>query len=1009
MKDVYGLRKRRNAQTLVFFLLAWGTIMLLCGLAIDSGLLYLAKARMGRAVDGAALAAIGNFNRNTSSPQANRDAVALIMRNFAVANFTDLAPISGTIGSAGAPSGGTATTTTAATGVTTTTYFYSFNDGTQDANGAFRRFVDVTLTTKGTNGAIIAATCNARCPVQTYFIGYATYAIGGRQNVKIAGYSGPSGLADLKVSSSAVATRNPRLIMVVIDRSASMLAYDPADGIIGGATGLAPAVVQFLDFFDTSSDSIGIVSFGSSARLEMPLTTNFLIAGTNNLIDAYDTNVDAGTIINDPGLDPEAVSTNVLYEPGYNSGGVRRLKFGGQTAADDGIRLAMETMMANPGFSDPDVVKYMVLFTDGAWNATRTLVAAPGYVNELSCPLVTPTPSQYRANGACSGLSNGAPGAWVASTNLIEDTNIAPMPSMAINPLLGSLPTLTNAINASQPGASAYFMNIANNFTNYVWQSVDQSGYEPLPGAAVPVEGAFMGVTNTTWVGTSTNTTGPLTNYYTHNVDIWLQPGSVAFYHPLVGAPVPFVSDYTKPSKHINLYLNAGEKVDLYVPGYIVDGVLFDGIDLPFSFPTTSPNPTGSSEPAKYFRYRGNNYQEEFMWPDDTSPHLSAAQDGYAAYYSNSLERQLMFRNYPNLLTGFFPYRADEPNAPYNPSAPAGQQGIEPLITDATNSTLGYAGAPRPRYGNGAYYPSAGFYWPFGGGAGTNAAGYVTNAVGVDYYPTYGLPDPTSDPDGQFSNGYTGGSRHIAYSINMLSPDAAPEWYGELFYKGSGGTGVVSGNSSASTIMQSGDFKIGAPPFVSAMDVSGLMVDEATHNTTITGSPSVWRPVTFNGSNFLVGGLSGVTEGGSVTGGYVTDGQGNYYSNTMAYSGRPTHYYDFSQGKWVPVANNHESDQQLLPIGNWKAQEYAWHARALGVTIYTVGYGTLVDQAECQLLATIANSTNVVYPSGGGTATNDSAYNGNQPLGQQFYATTGAQISNDFYSVGQAINAALTQ
>ena len=58
MRDVFGTRKRRDAQTLVFFLLAWGTIMLLCGLAIDSGLLYLAKARLGRAVDGAALAAI---------------------------------------------------------------------------------------------------------------------------------------------------------------------------------------------------------------------------------------------------------------------------------------------------------------------------------------------------------------------------------------------------------------------------------------------------------------------------------------------------------------------------------------------------------------------------------------------------------------------------------------------------------------------------------------------------------------------------------------------------------------------------------------------------------------------------------------------------------------------------------------------------------------------------------------------------------------------------------------
>src|ERR1019366_5203563 len=98
MRTVFGSRKRRDAQSFVFFMLAWGTIMLLCGLAIDSGLLYLAKARLARAVDGAALAAVGNFNRN-SVPVTNRDDVALIMRNFAAANFTDLSSI-GITGSA---------------------------------------------------------------------------------------------------------------------------------------------------------------------------------------------------------------------------------------------------------------------------------------------------------------------------------------------------------------------------------------------------------------------------------------------------------------------------------------------------------------------------------------------------------------------------------------------------------------------------------------------------------------------------------------------------------------------------------------------------------------------------------------------------------------------------------------------------------------------------------------------------------------------------------------------
>ncbi len=84
----------------------------------------------------------------------------------------------------------------------------------------------------------------------------------------------------------------------------------------------------------------------------------------------------------------------------------------------------------------------------------------------------------------------------------------------------------------------------------------------------------------------------------------------------------------------------------------------------------------------------------------------------------------------------------------------------------------------------------------------------------------------------------------------------------------------------------------------------------------------------------------------------------------MAWSGRPTHYYDVTQAKWVPVGNNHIKNAQLFPIGNWKVAEYAWHARALGVTIFTVGYGSAVSDDEQALLAQVANATNTT--AGGG-------------------------------------------
>ncbi len=108
----------------------------------------------------------------------------------------------------------------------------------------------------------------------------------------------------------------------------------------------------------------------------MPVTTNFLIAGTNNLIDAYNVVTNSPATTNTPfgipGMDPE-----IAFDSSYATNGVRRLKFGGSTCADDGIRLAMEQMMANSGFNDPDVIKYMVIFTDGHWNTARTMFAAP--------------------------------------------------------------------------------------------------------------------------------------------------------------------------------------------------------------------------------------------------------------------------------------------------------------------------------------------------------------------------------------------------------------------------------------------------------------------------------------------------------------------------------------------------------------------------------------------------------------------------------------------------------
>ncbi len=926
--------RQRSAQTLVFFALALTAIVLLCGFAIDSGLLYLAKARISRAVDGAALAAVGNFQQS-DVPATNRQLVATIIRNFATANYTDLATIN---------------TTATEVQVNPTTYTYNFYDPTapaKDPNGAYRRYVQVQLTV-GAGGQITSATANARCPVHTYFIGIFSH------------------FTDLKVSSAAVATRNPRLIMVVVDRSGSML-IPPASGN-PGCVGLAPAIVTFLNFFQTSSDYIGMVSFGSNARLEMPLTTNFLYAATNDLYDAYDIVTNSYSYGGSqswyvPGPDPET------YQANYYSTGVRRFRFGGQTAADEGIRLALEQMMANVGWSNPNVVKYMVIFTDGAWNTTRTLVAAPGYTN-----IVTGPPAGSFQIGTNYPLG---------PTNVIYAFTQVP----ALRPWLDYWTSLgTNQFFTSDHD-SDIIQSMATNSSDI--------GYEKNSYLSSALEGAPQTYVTNTFLE---NYPG-VGSVYSTNLNVWLPPGSVDYVYRSghLSTTETQVSDLTNPQKTVNVILNTGDSNMLVVPGYVIDGIIYDGLDLAY------PSTTGV---ATEVGMRSDNYVIPWMWPDADAPTVTGSSDvgtgqgppltdptiknlggshsgAYATDAENkanlgtpnggtgSFERSLMFRNYMNLLTGYYVFRPDDPLG----------TGIEPLT-----------GAYRPlNFSGGPYYPSAAFYWPF-------------DLVGLDQYPTFALITPISgDPSPN------GKARAIAYSINMLSSNAAPEWSGELFYKGTGA--ALSGTTAASTLMQSkSDWQAGMPDWISTFDHTGITETDSAHNTTNIPGAAVWRPTTFNGSNMPVGGGTTTlspSDSLNYTGGYVMDGSGTIYRNAMCWSGRPTHYFDFSRSTWVPIGTNHVKNLQFLPLGNWKASEYCWHARAAGVTIYTVGYGGAVSDTEQAFLATLANATNTT--AGGGTNFLPASYNTAQPIGEQFYATNASEIGDDFSNVATAINAALTQ
>jgi hypothetical protein len=610
----------------------------------------------------------------------------------------------------------------------------------------------------------------------------------------------------------------------------------------------------------------------------------------------------------------------------------------------------MECLMSNSGFNNPDVVKYIVLFTDGKWNNARSLLAAPTYTNWVVC--TNPTPS-----GTVQIVSNTAPD---LSHNLTNATGVVFQPSMS------PMPYYTNAVNDLTFDTS----NIAHHYGDY-WVSLDtNSNLEPLPGSLTTSNGGSgrAGAPGAFFTSTYLGLYGT-TNVYTTSVNVWLQPGSVDYlYHNGTVSNI-YVGDYNSPTNNVTLNMMNNDSNELVVPGYVVDGCFYDGLDLTYY------------SPAAYPYYRWDNFNTAFAWPDDQTPAPTAGVGNNKPFFytppvlRDSFMRTLLFRNYANMLTGFYVYRADDPTG----------TGTEPLT-----------GEPRPLNGLGPYYPSAAFYWPF-------------DLVGIDWDATFCLTNALVDPD----TTHVGISRNISWSINMLSTNADPEQTGELFYNAT--TAGAAGGSGESAVMSSASqWQTGAPGWLTAAFGVDMKTDP-TLDTNITPNPQDWRPNTFRGT--VIGNtnsgtvLSIVQANGSDTGGYVIDGTtGNVYKNSMSWNGRPTHYYDFSKASWESIYTNHQSNSTSLPLGYWKAEEYAYHARASGVTIYTVGYGTLVSDAQQVILAQIANATNTTgFDETNGGVSIPLTYNASQPIGAEFYADSTNAISNDFYEIGTAINASLTQ
>jgi Flp pilus assembly protein TadG len=174
--------------------------------------------------------------------------------------------------------------------------------------------VSIVFTTDANNNTVVNV--NASATLSTFFLGVLP------------------GFKTLAVSTSAQTTR-PKLIMaLVLDKSGSMNRN-------GGATALPPAVINFLTYFDDTTDRVAEVSFSSISAVDVPIRTGF----TSPITSA-----------------------------------VNSMAFRGTTFTQSGLQSGQTQINSVSVASGENVVKAAIFFTDGWANTIQ---------NNLNCPAVT--------------------------------------------------------------------------------------------------------------------------------------------------------------------------------------------------------------------------------------------------------------------------------------------------------------------------------------------------------------------------------------------------------------------------------------------------------------------------------------------------------------------------------------------------------------------------------------------------------------------------------------------
>ena len=344
-RNINSRRRSRESGVAIYITAVLLVLIIpMVGLAIDSTLLYIVKARLQGAVDGAALAASRGLSRGTDETTQKNAAIAA-GKTYVMLNYP-------------------------------ANYFFSNSVTVDPDNGVS---IDLSVAHQRT------VTVTASVVQPTLFMRWLNFT-------------------STTVVAKAETVRKDVNVVLVLDRSGSMTAS-------GSCTPMKAAAINFLSNFAAGRDEVGIVSFATSAVVQMALTSTF----NNN--DPSGSGLNTTTVVNGLSCQGSTNSSSALW-----------------TAYDQLVRL-----------NQSGALNYIVFFTDGEPTAVSVNmpIAAGSTCNDTNIPKVVSggTPPPGLPSGYVGKYIPGAYAVFVDGSAFIGNAKY-----WAVANSDGSLPsTVTNS------------------------------------------------------------------------------------------------------------------------------------------------------------------------------------------------------------------------------------------------------------------------------------------------------------------------------------------------------------------------------------------------------------------------------------------------------------------------------------------------------------------------------------------------------------------------------------